>query len=282
MKRNLFLAIPFSLAMGLLPSCSSVEKDEAKNVAGDVYSSECLDTRSGEDENEVPIPLIVLSKHGDILSCELLNFEYTCAPANTFNTVSNMSPSSNGMDTLSVYCKHTEGGLTTRCLCHFNIYFVVRDVKADTLWLKCRVPNDGYDDFEGEVRLNADSSVVIRPQKHLFGEWYLEGYGSVSDFRLVEQDEESPDYFITLTADSTMQGRSLCNTIYGKFECDGQSFRFTSFGGTKVGCQSEIENPESSFFNTLPKVSRYSIGKDSQLRLYYADDRFCQFRWTGR
>ena len=78
-----------------------------------------------------------------------------------------MSLSSNGMDTLSVYCRHTEGGFTTRCLCHFNIYFVVRDVKADTLWLKCRVPNDGYDDFESEVRLNADSSVVIWPRTYV-------------------------------------------------------------------------------------------------------------------
>lgn len=172
MKRNLFLAIPFSLAMGLLSSCSSVEnsveKDETNNVAGDVYSSECLDTRSGEEDYEAPIPLIVLSKQGDILSCELLNFEYTCGPANSFDAISNMSPSSNGMDTLSVVCMRPVGGIRARCLCHFNIHFVMRDVKADTLWFKCRVPNYGYDDFEGEVRLNADSSVVVRPQKCLF------------------------------------------------------------------------------------------------------------------
>jgi len=49
----------------------------------------------------------------------------------------------------------------------FNIYFVVRDVKADTLWLKCRVPNYGYDDFEGEVRLDADSSMVIWPRTYV-------------------------------------------------------------------------------------------------------------------
>ena len=118
----------------------------------------------------------------------------------------------------------------------------------------------------------------IKGNATLFQKWVLDGYGSEADFRLAEQNEEDPDYFITLSADSTMQGRSLCNIIYGKFECDGQSFRFTSFGGTKMGCQSELENPESSFFNTLPKVSRYSIGKDSRLRLYYTEDRFCQFR----
>lgn len=277
MKRILFLAIPFSLAMGLLSSCSSVEKDETKNVAGDVHSSECLDTRSGKggDDYEAPVPLIVLSKQGDILSCELHNFEYTCAPANTFNTVSNMSPSSNGMDTLSVYCKHTEGGLTTHCFCHFNIYFVVRDVKADTLWFRCRVPNDGYDDFEGAVRLKADSSVVIRPQKHLFDDWYLEGYGSNEYFQEIPEDSYYGDYHIRLNPDRTMSGQNLCNTIYGTFELDGQSFVFTSFGGTEVGCFEEA----ASFFNeNIRKVNRYLIDENARLRLYYSESEYFRFR----
>ena len=275
MKRNLILAICLSLIMGLLSSCSSAEKDDTKNIAGDVYSSECMDTRSGEDGTEAPIPLIVLSKQGDILSCELHNFEYTCAPANTFDVIPDMSPSSNGLDTLSVYCKHTEGGLSTRCLCHFNVYFVVRDVKADTLWFKCRVPNDGYDDFEGEVRLNTGSSVIIRPQKYLFDEWYLEGYGSDEDFQEMPEDSYYGDYYIRLNPDLTMRGKNLCNTINGTYELDGQSFRFTSFGGTKLGC---FEEAASFFDENMRKVYRYLIDDKARLRLYYTDSEYFRFR----
>ena len=68
---------------------------------------------AGEEGYEEHVPLIVLSKQGDILSGELRNFEYTCAPTNTFEVFSKISPSYQGMDTLSVYCEHPKGGLTT-------------------------------------------------------------------------------------------------------------------------------------------------------------------------
>lgn len=274
MKRIVLYFFPFtlSLVMCLWTSCSSSSENvETTTLDGDTYSSECLDTRSGEEGYEEHVPLIVLSKQGDILSGELRNFEYTCAPANTFEVFSKISPSYQGMDTLSVYCEHPKGGLTTRCYCHFNIYFVVRDVKADTLWFKCRVSHDGYESFEGIVRLNADSSVVIRPRKYLFQRWYLTGYGSDDDFHEVsEKNHYYVNYCINLNYDGTMEGVSLCNTIYGTYSFDEHSFRFTTFGGTKVDC----EESAMPFYENLPKVSHYVLDEEGFLRLYYSDSEY--------
>ena len=274
MKRIVLYFFPFtlSLVMCLWTSCSSSSENvETTTVGGDTYSSGCLDTRSGEEGYEEHVPLIVLSKQGDILSGELRNFEYTCAPANTFEVFSKISPSYQGMDTLSVYCEHPKGGLTTRCYCHFNIYFVVRDVKADTLWFKCRVSHGGYESFEGIVTLNTDSSVVIRPRKYLYQRWYLTGYGSDDDFHEIPKENHYyEDYCINLNYDGTMEGNSLCNTIYGTYTFDEQSFRFTTFGGTKEDC---VE-PAMPFCENLSKVSRYVLDEKGFLRLYYSDSEY--------
>ena len=122
---------------------------------------------------------------------------------------------------------------------------------------------------------NEDSSESVM----LFQRWVLDGYGSDGDVKEVEQNADEYDYYITLTADNTMKGKSRCNIIYGTFSCDGLSFKFTSFGGTKMGCFVE---PAMSFYDNLPNVSRYVIDKDARLRLYYSDNEFFRFRTDSK
>ena len=82
------------------------------------------------------------------------------------------------------------------------------------------------------------------------------------------------DYYIRLNPDRTMNGQNLCNTIYGTFELDGQSFVFTSLGGTKVGC---FEETASFFDENIRKVYRYLIDENARLRLYYAEREYFRF-----
>ena len=109
----------------------------------------------------------------------------------------------------------------------------------------------------------------------LFQTWLLDGYGNDSDFRQMAQSGEEYDYYITLAPGDTMEGRSRCNVIYGKYRCDGRSFVFTYISGTKVGCFEET----TVFFDAhLPKVSRYKIDNNARLRLYYSESEYLRFR----
>ena len=272
MKKTCFMFISLSLIAGLWVACSSDGEKAGKGYDDhNVRSSGCLDTRGDE---EVCAPFIVLKKEGDIISGEFHNFQSDCITPN-FIIESDLKNSASGMDTLEIFCKRGESDVFSDCRCHFNIYFVVRDVKADSLWLKCWLPNSGYDNsFEGEVRLNADSSVVLRPQKHLFDDWCLEGYGSDGKFQEIPKDS-CYYYIICLSSDHAMSGTNLCNTIYGTFELDGQSFTFTSYGGSEVLCVGET----AQFFDeNMQKVYRYLIDENARLRLYYSESEYLRFR----
>ena len=65
------------------------------------------------------------------------------------------------------------------------------------------------------------------------------------------------------------------NTIYGTFELDGQSFVFTSLGGSKAGC---FDDTALFFDENIRKVSGYLIDENARLRLYYSGSEYLRFR----
>ena len=163
--RKIFFLFFFCIA-GLWTACSSSDGDNVGkgHEDHDVLSSGCLDTRSGGDDYEEPEPFIVLAKEGDIVSCELHNFEYNCYVYD-FSVVSDLTKASDGMDSLYVEAIRVEGPdpLDMRCLCHYNIYFAIRDVMSDEMYFLCKVPNREYFNYEGIVSFKEDSTIILHP-----------------------------------------------------------------------------------------------------------------------
>lgn len=285
MNKKISLFFFLSCLLGLWLSCASsdVDKADASYDGHNVTNSGCLRTRSGSYGFEEPEPFIVLTKEGSIVSCELHNYDYNCF-SSIFKVDSEIRESSDGPDTLAVNCWAVKGELQAHCTCQFNIYFVVRDVKADELYLKCVVSSFGYVPFEGMVSFKDSSTVTLHPVLSEWGyylktqivyrKWVLEGYGSEEAFRQVASDGTQDEYYIKLYPDSTMEGRSLCNEIHGTYECHGPTFTFNSFGSTKAYCADETAQ---AFEANLPKVRLYNLDDDCRMLLYYSDKEFFRF-----
>lgn len=283
-RQNTILIFLCSLA-GMWISCSSSDGDRAEKDYDEhnVMSSGCLNTRTDAFGFEEPEPYIVLNKEGNIISCELHNYDSNCISPE-FKVDSEIKKSTDGLDTLTIDCRRVETDIRAHCTCQFNIYFVVRDVETDELFLKCGVSSYGYTPYEGMVSFKDSSTVTLYPMltskgyyektQILYREWVLEGYGSEDNFRPVEQGDDESRYFITLNPDSTMEGRNLCNDIHGTFECHGTHFTFDSYGGSKVYC---IDEAAHVIDEKLPKVNRYLVDDELRLCLYYSGNEFFRF-----
>lgn len=151
--------------LGVFTACSSsAEEGAGKESSREVMASGCLDTRSDGEDYEKPAPSIVLAKEGDIVSCQLFNFEYNCFVYD-FNVVSDLQKAFDGTDSLSVKAVLVDGSepLDFRCLCHYNISFVIRNVTADKVRFHCAVPNRGYSNYDGTVTFSKGNTVVLTP-----------------------------------------------------------------------------------------------------------------------
>lgn len=165
MKKVFAKTISLAFVSGMLIACSSLEKDEAdKDLSSDIISSGCLDTRSDGKEYNEHTPFIVLAKEGDAVWCELRDFEYNCYVYD-FNVVSDLQKASDGIDSLYVTAVRIDSPehLDLRCLCHYNISFVVRNVMADKMHFHCVVPNSEYSDYDGIVTFHEGNTVVLSP-----------------------------------------------------------------------------------------------------------------------
>ena len=144
MKRTLlFLAC-------VLTSITMLAQDDL--TVGDMQNSGCLLRARGENE---PLPTIVLTKEGSVLSVQLLNYESNCATSD-FNVTSTVSGDSDG-EPYSVNINvvpHLPDGEAMDCICPYNVSFTVREVEASSFHLSCWW-------YEGQVTLEEGKPLVL-------------------------------------------------------------------------------------------------------------------------
>ena len=102
-----------------------------------IQNSGCMAEARAEDYVE-PIPTIVLTKEGSIISMQLLNYESNCATAD-FIVKSNISGGNDGMPcsvNVSV-TPYLPGDILPTCTCPYNVSFTLRDLVANTFYLNC-------------------------------------------------------------------------------------------------------------------------------------------------
>ena len=105
-------------------------------TVGDIQNSGCLAETRGEASE--PIPTIVLTKDGSVLSVQLLNYESNCATTDFIVTpvVSGASDEEPYSVSISVV-PYIPGDIAASCLCPYNVSFTVRDVEANSFYLSC-------------------------------------------------------------------------------------------------------------------------------------------------
>ncbi len=124
MKKLLFL---FTLMLfSMLASAQTVS---------DVQNSGCT-ARARGAAGEGPVPTIMLTKEGNILSVEVLNYEANCCTDN-FHVTSNINSGSDGSPSSLSISVVPVGALDCDCECPFNVSFTIRDLEPNSFYLKC-------------------------------------------------------------------------------------------------------------------------------------------------
>ena len=124
MKKLLFL---FTLM--LFPMLASAQ------TVSDVQNSGCT-ARARGAAGEGPVPTIMLTKEGNILSVEVLNYEANCCTDN-FHVTSNINSGSDGSPSSLSISVVPVGALDCDCECPFNVSFTIRDFEPNSFYLKC-------------------------------------------------------------------------------------------------------------------------------------------------
>jgi hypothetical protein len=136
------------MAMVLLTNCSTTE--EGVSVAR-VYNTECshalrgaalTDSEDG-DAGEMPQMEVKLTREGDIISGEIVNYPIGCSHGELYV---DCQQTGKRLD-VRVREKTDGDGIRTNCICWVNVYFTLFDVEGDTFLLTL----DGQD--MGEVSL---------------------------------------------------------------------------------------------------------------------------------
>ena len=153
MKKLLFLSI-----LMLLPMLASAQ------TVSDVQNSGCLNKTRGDESQSVPT--IVLTKEGNILSVQLLNYEENCC-AEDFNVTSSINSNSDS-GSYWVSINIDAGGWECDCTCPFNVSFTVRDLEPNSFYLDCWW-------YEGLVELTEGEPLVLEHNDSGTQEYFPEG-----------------------------------------------------------------------------------------------------------
>ncbi len=153
MKKILFLSI-----LMLLPMLASAQ------TVSDVQNSGCLNKTRGDESQSVPT--IVLTKEGNILSVQLLNYEENCC-AEDFNVTSSINSNSDS-GSYWVSINIDAGGRECDCICPFNVSFTVRDLEPNSFYLDCWW-------YEGLVELTEGEPLVLEHNDSDTQEYFPEG-----------------------------------------------------------------------------------------------------------
>ena len=153
MKKLLSLFI-----LALLPMLASAQ------TALDVQNSGCLSETRGEEPQRVPT--IILTKEGNTLSVQLLNYESNCATQD-FNVSSSIN-GEGGIYGVSVDINPVLPELVTSCLCPFNISFTIHDMEPNCFYLNCWW-------YSGNVELTEGEPLVLDNNNPDTQEYFPEG-----------------------------------------------------------------------------------------------------------
>ena len=149
MKRTLFF-----MACVLASLTMSAQDDL---TVGDIQNSGCL--RMARGEGAEPLPTIILTMEGSVLSVQLLNYESICG-TDDFNVTSTVNDGKDG-DPLSISINVVPciyGDDFPDCLCPYNVSFTVRDVWDKSFYLSCWW-------YDGPVTLEEGKTLVLEDVK---------------------------------------------------------------------------------------------------------------------
>lgn len=128
----------------LLPMLASAQ------TVSDVENSGCV--REARGPKSEPVPTIILTKEGSVLSVQLLNYQSDCCTED-FNVTSNISGGSNGEPcSIAISVVPVYGGCD--CICPYNVSFIVRDLEPNSFYLNCWW-------YKGQVELTEGEPLVL-------------------------------------------------------------------------------------------------------------------------
>lgn len=131
----------------LLPMLASAQ------TVSDVENSGCT-ARARGAEYEEPVPTIILTKEGSVLSMEVQNYISNCATAD-FDVKSSISEGSDGAPfSLTINVIPITGEVLANCECPFNVSFIVRDLEPNSFYLNCWW-------YKGQVELTEGEPLVL-------------------------------------------------------------------------------------------------------------------------
>ena len=131
----------------LLPMLASAQ------TVSDVENSGCT-ARARGAEYEEPVPTIILTKEGSVLSMEVQNYISNCATAD-FDVKSSISEGSDGAPfSLTINVIPITGEVLADCVCPFNVSFLVRDLEPNSFYLNCWW-------YKGQVELTEGEPLVL-------------------------------------------------------------------------------------------------------------------------
>ena len=131
----------------LLPMLASAQ------TVSDVENSGCT-ARARGAEYEEPVPTIILTKEGSVLSMEVQNYISNCATAD-FDVKSSISEGSDGAPfSLTINVIPITGEVLANCVCPFNVSFIVRDLEPNSFYLNCWW-------YKGQVELTEGELLVL-------------------------------------------------------------------------------------------------------------------------
>ena len=159
------------LILMLLPMLASAQ------TALDVQKSGCLSETRGEEPQRVPT--IILTKEGNTLSVQLLNYESNCATQD-FN-VSSYINGEGGIYGVSVDINPVLPELVTSCLCPFNISFTIHDLEPNSFYFNCWW-------YKGQVELTEGEPMVMAQDNNTNGSDYLPFVKAGKKWNVVRSD----------------------------------------------------------------------------------------------
>ena len=131
----------------LLPMLASAQ------TVSDVENSGCT-ARARGAEYEEPVPTIILTKEGSVLSMEVQNYISNCATAD-FDVKSSISEGIDGAPfSLTINVIPITGEVLADCVCPFNVSFIVRDLEPNSFYLNCWW-------YKGQVELTEGEPLVL-------------------------------------------------------------------------------------------------------------------------
>lgn len=101
------------------------------------------------------------------------------------------------------------------------------------------------------------------------GTWQLIDYGSANAPTAIVPGS---NVTLTLSPDGKIGGSASCNSFFGTYTADGQSFTVSGVGSTEMACAEELMSQESAYLAALQGATALEQAGDT-LTITYADGR---------